>query len=586
MVALIIASAGCATTASFSTVELAPLRRGEPVADDVIARAIAYAPNDATWLQLEQAFALLRHADGDDDVVRARSFLEPAFASFEDLRDPENLNVAFTADAETPYRGRPHERVLAATTLAVTDAANGRCDLALPTLKAAEFLDVRWQRLAFGTDATLVYALARWCLQETSGRSEDIARAEAGIRLTLRSTAAADAARALVRQAALAVPRPDAVAAKLALELAELGVLSVLASDPTARTPDEILAAGFVATTVFGDRVAELLAMPEFAASLAAAMTTSGRTIGDDLAAAQGFVTSHLKPAIDDLAAIVAHSASQGSALADFEGAIAAADDATAMVVAQATQPRLAFVFSGLGPQVVREGTYDEIARLVPREGSATTMALRRAPAVSATSCGLRGQGDGGFSVVLCSTKKQGAVVEATTTEAWEGLEVWSSSIQATTLVGRRFDSILKGRAAFKAGTETAAEVATWTAWTMWQVGFEMLEQCGSSESAPEPPRRDAKSSAKTTSSQSSSADGTCAAIALSTIAAGAAVAGIGGVVWLAGAVVNPAADPRFVAALPERVAVLVPSSPSPPSPPSSSPSEPPTSTSLSEGQP
>jgi hypothetical protein len=213
-------------------------------------------------------------------------------------------------------------------------------------------------------------------------------------------------------------------------------------------------------------------------------------------------------------------------------------------------------------------------------------MALRRAPAVSATSCGLRGQGDGGFSVVLCSTKKQGAVVEAPTTEAWEGLEVWSSSIQATTLVGRRFDSILKGRAAFKAGTETAAEVATWTAWTMWQLGFEMLEQCGSSESAPDPPRRDAKSSAKTTSSQSSSADGTCAAIALSTIAAGAAVAGIGGVVWLAGAVVNPAADPRFVAALPERVAVLVPSSLSSPSPPSSSPSEPPTSTSLSEGQP
>jgi hypothetical protein len=32
------------------------------------------------------------------------------------------------------------------------------------------------------------------------------------------------------------VRRPDAVAAKLALELAELGVLSGLASDPTART--------------------------------------------------------------------------------------------------------------------------------------------------------------------------------------------------------------------------------------------------------------------------------------------------------------------------------------------------------------
>jgi hypothetical protein len=584
VVALVIASAGCATTASFSTVELAPLRRGEPVADDVIARAIAYAPNDATWLQLEQAFALLRHADGDDDVVRARSFLEPAFASFEDLRDPENLNVAFTADAETPYRGRPHERVLAATTLALTDAAKGRCDLALPTLKAAEFLDVRWQRLAFGTDATLVYALARWCLRETSGRSEDVMRAEAGIRLTLRSTAAADAARALVRQAALAVPRPDAVAAKLALELAELGVLSVLANDPTARTPDEILAAGLVATAVFGDRVDELLDTPEFAAALSAAMTTSGKGIGDDLTAARAFVTAHLKPAIDDLAAVALRATSCEEKLVEFRAAVAAADEATAAVLAQATQPRLALVFSGLGPQVVREGTYDEVARLVPREGSATTMTLRRAPATSPLDCGLRGHGDGGFSVVLCSAKDTGAVVDAAPPVAWEGLEVWSSSVQATTVVGRRFDTILKGRAAFKAGTETAAEVATWTAWTLWHVGFEMLEQCGSSRPAPEPPRRAAKSPPPKTSSSTDGSE-TCAAIAVSTIAAGAVVAGVGGVVWLAGAV-NPAADPRFVATLPERVALLVPSLASSSSPPSSSPSEPSTSTSRSEEQP
>ena len=212
-------------------------------------------------------------------------------------------------------------------------------------------------------------------------------------------------------------------------------------------------------------------------------------------------------------------------------------------------------------------------------------MTLRRAPATSPLDCGLRGHGDGGFSVVLCSTKKQGAVVDDAPPVAWEGLEVWSSSVQATTVVGRRFDTILKGRAAFKAGTETAAEVATWTAWTLWHVGFEMLEQCGSSRPAPEPPRRDAKSPPPKTSSSAEGSE-TCAAIAVSTIAAGAVVAGIGGVVWLAGAVVNPAADPRFVAALPERVGLLVPSPASSSSPPSSSPSEPSTSMSLSEGQP
>ncbi len=567
---------GCATT--FSAAELAPLRRSAPVDDQVIARATAHAPNDATWLSLEQAFSLLRHADSDDDVARARSFLETAFASFEDLRDPENLNVAFTADADTPYRGRPHERVLAATTLALTDAANGRCDLALPTLRAAEFLDVRWQRLTFGTDAAVVYTLARWCEEQTGGRSEDKRRAEEGVMLTLRYTAAAEAARALLHEAEWALPRSDAVAVKLAGELAELGVLSVLASDPHVRTPDEILSAGLRATTVFGDRIDELLAMPEFSNALAAALVSSGNGIGKDLAAAQGFVRAHLKPAIDDLARALQPRAASWAGLDAFRAAIADADEATRAVLAQTTRPRMTLVFSGSGPQVVREGQYSEIARLVPREGVEAVPALRRGPGTAAPGCGIRGIHGNGFTAVLCAAGGKAAAASAPVpaagahvtavgasgdgdAEPWHGLDVWSSSVQATTVVGRRFDAILKGRAAFKAGTETASRAASWTAWTLLRVGLEMLGQCGTAEPTEQPQRRDAKS-VRRPPSKAPKANEACVAIAATTLAAGVVVGAAGGVVWLAGATVNPAADPRFVNALPERVAVLLPGAP------------------------
>jgi hypothetical protein len=564
MLAAALVQTSCASTTSFSAVELAPLSRSEPVADAVVAKAVAHAPNDATWVQLEQGFALLRHAQGDDDVARARRHFEAAFASFEDLRDPENLNVAFTADADTPYRGRPHERVLAATTLALTDAANGRCDLALPTLRAAEFLDVRWQRLAFGTDAAVVYALARWCLEQTDGRPEDKRRAEDGLRLTLRYSAAAETVRALVQDAVQAVPRADAVAVRIAGELAELGLLTTLANNPRVREPDEILVAGLEAATSFVRRIDELLDLPEFQAALEAARETSGGSIGSNRDAARRFIRGTLAAALDDLGLAIRRPMPGAAPQAAFDAAIAAGEVAASDALRQLGAQRIAFTFVGSGPVVVREGQYREIARLAPRDGAEATLALRRTAVVGdVVTCGIRGSVAGatatspaaapadlptGFTAVLCG--KRG--VELAGGGPADALEVWSSSTQATTVVGRRFDAILKGRAAFKAGTEGAARVATWTALSLWQTGFELLGSCGP---APPPPP-DAKTPRK---GQKPDGDGeACVAVAMATIAAGAVVAAVGGAVWLAGAAVNPAADPRFVNALPESVALVV----------------------------
>ena len=562
----VLLSTSCASGQQFSTAELGPLSRNEPIADEVVNRAVKAAPNDATLTRLQEAFSLLRHANNDDDVARARAHLEDAFGTFEDLRDPENMSVAFTADADTPYRGRPHERVLAATTLALTDAAKGRCDLALPTLKAAEFLDVRWQKLAFGTDAAVVYALSLYCLHQTKGRAEDITRAETGLRLTLRYTAAAEAARALVKEATLAAPRADAVAVQLARELAELGVLTALANNPRAVSTTDILKAGLDNTAVVMRRAGELLASEAFAEQLEVARAASGGTIGTNTAAARSFVRQHLKPALDDLGLAMQSMPVDRGAGADFVAALKRADDATADAMQALRGERLQLTFAGLGPEIVREGDYLEVARVVPRAGVDNTIALRTAPSTTSSTCGIRGTKDGkSFTAVLCG-KGDAASSSSSSSSSMQALEVWSSSTQATTVVGRRFDAILQGRATFKASSEVISTVAAYSAWALLDTGFDLLASCAggsSSSSSSEQPKAKTRSkgakSSSSSSASSGSGDSVCIGIATTTIVAGAVVGGLGGIAWIAGAAVNPAADPRFVSALPEQVLLVVP---------------------------
>lgn len=568
--ALLLLAGACATPGvSFSPSELDPLVQLRPVSDDVVQRAVVAEPRDATLIQLEQAFALLRRAKSDDDVARARAVLEQAFTSFEDLRDPENMSVAFTVDRNTPYRGRPHERVLAATTLALTDAVNGRCDLALPTLKAAEFLDVRWQRLAFGTDAAAVYALSVYCLAETNGRPEDVRRAEEGLRLTYRYAAAEAAARALVDEAVEHAPRREAIATVIGAELLKLGLLTTLANNPRATTIEEVLAGGADAVAVVMRKADEIMALPEFADALRVATEAAGGTFADNSTARQ-FVRAHIADAVKELANILQHLPNTVAAKQSFTEALSTSAALTDESLRQLRTARVQLRFSGLGPMVVREGDYLEVARVVPRDGALSTTALRMSSVDgAATTCGIRGERDGaGFVATLCGTdgrRTPGALTSSTASVA--ALEVWSSSVQATTVVGRRFDAILQGRAMFKASSAAVSTLAVWSARALLDTGFVMLASCGgrsvasSSESSESATRK--KGKAKQQSSQGSGGEA-CVGVAMATITVGAVVAGIGGVAWLAGAVVNAEADPRFVHALPERIELFVPAVPAP----------------------
>lgn len=137
---------------------------------------------DDTLHDLENAFTALRR----DNHARARKLLARAVARFDDLAvDATPLDVAFASDARKPYRGRAHERVLATTLLAALDIERGRCDLAIPTLRNAAFLDLR-TKPGQPSDALLIHVLALRCIDRLPGaQASDRERVREDLRAAL-----------------------------------------------------------------------------------------------------------------------------------------------------------------------------------------------------------------------------------------------------------------------------------------------------------------------------------------------------------------------------------------------------------------
>ena len=70
--------------------------------------------------------------------------------------------------------------------------------------------------------------------------------------------------------------------------------------------------------------------------------------------------------------------------------------------------------------------------------------------------------------------------------EILPSLELMSLSHKATTAQGRKFDTVLKGRAQFRSATEKVAEVSAWSALFLFHMGAVMMDDCnrrGESES-------------------------------------------------------------------------------------------------------
>jgi hypothetical protein len=177
------------------------LGRAAIVAALALAAACAHAPGGSPDVDtdvdgateadvldgLEQAFLALRDGAHDD----AHDWLELTVPAVDDLSLPgTTLEKAFASDVTKPYKGRPHERVLATTILAALDMERGRCDLALPTLRNAAFLDAR-SRPDEPSDAVLVHVLALRCLQDTHASPSDVERARGDLKSALDVTGAA-----------------------------------------------------------------------------------------------------------------------------------------------------------------------------------------------------------------------------------------------------------------------------------------------------------------------------------------------------------------------------------------------------------
>lgn len=495
LLVLALLAMGCAHSTAFSDARLRPLWGGHPLSDDEITKAAQEWHNDTTLIHMQEGVNLLRHGNlAGGDLKRAQSYLEKAFGTFEDLRDPENFSVAFTSDNQTPYRGRPYERVLVATLLGLLDAADGRCDMAIPAFRAAEFLDARWQPFTFGTDAPIVYAVMLRCLHAIGAGQGDVDRAREGLYRSVRLQLLLEPM--LGQLPILAQSAHNNPARQIALALLEVGVPSALISAPANASVSDIFDAAAGESLRFLLHVLKQKEQPYEDIVRPLLSQLDSKSDGKELTA---YATIQLEAAFKSMRTTMLNRNDFEQYATSF---LARAQAIVNRMEEAARGPVVAFYFMGFGPDVVQEGNYGEIARVAPRSPADARAGVQEKTFEVPLGCGVSNQG-GRLAIVLCDSPSGQRVALS------KGYQLWSSSFHATTMVGRRFDRILKGRAQFRMGTEVAAVVGGVVALSLLDAGI-----------------------------QSRSPQ----------LEAAAAVVGIAaGAVWLAGRASNPEADTRHV---------------------------------------
>lgn len=484
------------------------LIQGRPVSEAEADQAMQ-GPKNATYVAMLEAFNLLRRGDLDSENTRSLivKYLTAAESSFADLRQPDNFSVAFSADADTPYRGRPHERVLTAVMLAIMDMSRGRYDMALPALKNAEFLDARWQAMPYGTDAPLVYALTLRCLSMMGASPQDSDRARQGLHRSVRLLILQEPIVAAANSVAEASVRNNAVATEIAHLLMGAGLSSALmiASD-SASIFDIIKTAAKEAASYVS--VLEEKFPNEYESAVKPALTNvasvTGMTKKDFEKFSFALVGSELDAYAKEIIKVLQARPARETALVSLRSK---AKQITREIEKAMLAPRTILRFEGIGPRVERFGQYNEVAQIVKSPTGSVVSEIRSRTMTSSGKCGLSNVG-GFLTVVLCDSAGSDHEIERFT-----GLELWSSSRKATSVMGRRFATILKGRAQFRASTESIAVAG---------------------------------------------AIATAALLDQGQHAAAGVAAGLSLAVWLIGRASNPEADPRFIPYLFESGYVLV----------------------------
>lgn len=526
-----------------------------------VVKAMNDDPTNATLIALESGFSRLRQIEpqGEDPCQSdknaawrdAAELLERAHASFSDLTTPNNMNSAFAADSDKPYRGRPHERVLTATSLALMDMLRGRCDLAIPTLRSAEFLDARWQPFPYGTDSPLVYALALRCNKQIQAESTDIERARHGLQLSLRLKLAIDPSMDLLHRVQAMMPRGHAISVRLAALLMERSLPAVLISDARAQDPQAIFAAAAEQARAQLQHLDELLENPVVSEIMQRVSRLDPQYGDPQWIKAQGLAL--LGPELQALSAaakaLFANQKHQADPLVTaMQKALDNSNRLATAIEKAVSRDRLMLHFSGHGPSIELEGEYNEVAVIKPSADGSAKAELRvlhigRMPTVA---CGIQSDGVNGFNAVLCApekpkkdakkTDKNSSSEHVLQRSSLRALELWSSSYQASSAVGRRFEKVLRGRAQFKAGAENLSAVSSYAAWFLFELGSDVFSSCGKGKGSE-----------------------LCYSIALAILAVAVLGVGVSATAWLVGSLTNPSADGRYVHELFESGQILIP---------------------------
>ncbi|MEI6806078.1 MAG: hypothetical protein WCK49_06180 [Myxococcaceae bacterium] len=429
---------GCAHQTAMSDPKLSKLWAGYPVSDELITEAKTKWPNEKTLLDMQQGLDLLRRGDlTPEETKRAQTYLESAFNTFEDLKDPENFSKAFTSDNQTPFRGKPYERMMTAILLGLMDVSQGRCDRALPAFKSAEFLDARWQAFMFGSDAPMIYALTLRCQLETKAALSDVERSRDGLDKALRLQILLEPLLAELAWYAGQAPKEPGV--QIALSLLEVGLPSALLVAPAGASLESIFSTASAESMRFLSRALKDKEEPYYSA-----ISPKLKKLKDQ--------TTSVELALQDIEKAIVGHANLGSMLKQ-------STEIVKQVETALKNPVAAIYFDGIGPSIVQEGDYNEIAKFVPGRPSYAIPGVPSREISAKAPCGISNP-EGNLIFTMCRNPVAGSVLDG----EYIGLKLWSSSFQATTTAGRRFDKILKGRAQFRMGTEIAALVGAYTA--------------------------------------------------------------------------------------------------------------------------
>jgi hypothetical protein len=518
---------GCTHVSTIDKPQFASLKKGKPVSEEQLARIHQESPKDSVFADMLQAYLLMRTGDLKQKSVRKeiQGLLATSVNSFEDLSDPVNYSHAFSADEDKAFRGAPYERMDAAIKAAVFAMADGDCQMAKPYLRNAEFLDARFQKLPFGTDAPLVYALMYRCLASEKAPASDIQRAYDGIFRSVRFLTMQESMIKSLVDLADAQMRPMAIANRLAFMILEISIYNSLIGAPNQASYAELIddaahnADLFISSlqTHFTAEYQNSLA-PELKelAKIYGLNEKKGREYLEGLAINQlGLETKNIGSKLKEMYRKLPEYQKP------LDDGMKKTHSLTDQIVAAAKSPKMVLSFEGMGPTLERKGSYQEVAVIKTSPTGTDDPRIRHKKIKTPTTCGFHRTHDGGFSVVLCGDNVSAGKSQAV---AMPALELLGLSRKAKMIGGRKFDEVLKGRAQFRAATENIAEISAWSALFLFYMGAAMIDDCN----------RRGQGQA-------------CYAPGLALWAVGGLTIVFSGTVWLIGRSSNPSADSRFI---------------------------------------